>query len=355
MQDIIKKSIWKIYAVQKCYSIISVLNINLQIKRNKNTIFVFGAPNHSNMGDQAQTYCIEQLIKKNYPDYQIIISTTDKLYNCNYYVLRHIRKNIRINDKIFLHSGYHTTDLYPMEDLVQQKVIQLFPDKKIIIFPQTVNYISDEEKEKASQVYDSENVIFLARDKVSYQNILNMVSKPRVFVFPDVVTTMIGQFTYSVMREGILLCMRNDKESLYDKICISAWKEKLCKYGDVSITDTTISVPAKKIRKNRKKCLEEIWKKYANYKLIITDRYHGIIFSLIAGTPVIVLPSADHKLVSGVDWFVDVFHGYVRYVEDISQLENIVEEMLACKYDYCLTKYFCSNYYDHLKSIIETN
>lgn len=352
--DELKKQIWELHIVQKCYPLVYKISIMRQIKKDKNVIFLFGAPSHSNMGDQAQTYCIQRWIRKNYPDDQVIIINTDKLYNFDYYVLKYIRSIIRSNDKIFLHSGYHTTDLYPMEDSVQRKTIELFHDKKIVIFPQTVNYISDVEKKKASKVYNSENVVFLARDNISYQNIRHMVSKPHIYVFPDVVTTMIGQYRYSNQRAGILLCMRNDKESLYDKSWLTTWTNKLCKLEKISITDTTINISAKRISKNRKKYLEAIWRQYSNFKLVITDRYHGTIFSLIAGTPVIVLPSTDHKLESGVDWFADMLGDYVRYVNDMSQLEDVVKEMLKHKYDHSMPKYFSSNYYDHLKTIIET-
>ncbi|WP_082026255.1 polysaccharide pyruvyl transferase family protein [Prevotella pectinovora] len=43
-----------------------------------------------------------------------------------------------------------------------------------------------------------------------------------------------------------------------------------------------------------------ILQQFAKYQVVITDRYHGTIFSQIVNTPVIVISSTDHKLRSGV-------------------------------------------------------
>ena len=60
--------------------------------RKYKTIFLFGSPGHSNMGDQAQTYCIQKWLERNYVDYQLInltlITSTERVINC-------IRKNIK--------------------------------------------------------------------------------------------------------------------------------------------------------------------------------------------------------------------------------------------------------------------
>ena len=59
-------------------------------------LFVFGAPFHSNLGDQAQSYCIEQWAKKNYPDYNIWIFDTMFVSFNDYQLLNVIRKLIRL-------------------------------------------------------------------------------------------------------------------------------------------------------------------------------------------------------------------------------------------------------------------
>lgn len=52
----------------------------------------------------------------------------------------------------------------------------------------------------------------------------------------------------------------------------------------------------------------------SHYKVVITDRYHGTIFSLIANTPVIIIKSTDHKVTTGADWFKGIYDDYVYVI-----------------------------------------
>ena len=92
---------------------------------------------------------------------------------------------------------------------------------------------------------------------------------------------------------------------------------------------------------------------YSKFQLIITDRYHGTIFSLIAGTPVIVLKTTDHKLSSGVKWFPQDFKDYIEFVENIDSVYDTAQEILSKKLTHQLPPYFKQNYYDKLKKILE--
>ena len=316
--------------------------------------FVFGTPYHSNAGDQAQTYCIEKWLKNNYPNYRVIIFNTDALTWNNYAQLKIIKKAIKKSDLIFLHSGYHTTDLYMLEENMQRKVIEIFNKKQIVILPQTILYKNHDEKEKAIKVYNSHpDLLMMCRDEVSYSIAERIFTNCRKVLFPDIVTTMIGTKSYNSERKGILLCVRNDQEALINENDMATLVDKLSQTDFVEITDTTLSIDGGEFCKNREQILEKIWEKYAHYKVVITDRYHGTIFSLIANTPVIVMPSNDHKLESGVRWFPDSFTDYVKYVSDVNKISDVVKDMYKIKYDYKLPNYFNDKYYDNLKSIIE--
>ena len=335
--------------INKYYNIREIIGYLLH----KNA-FVFGAPFHSNAGDQAQTYCIERWIKYNYPKYSVRIFNTDVLALDDYKKLKLIRKIIKKNDLIFLHSGYHTTDLYMLEEHTQRKVVQLFPDKKIVILPQTIYYKNHIEEKKAINIYNNHpNLLLMCRDDVSYNIAERIFPNCKLILFPDIVTTLSGTQTYNSERAGILLCVRNDQEALLKKNELDLLVKELSHIDKVQITDTTLSISGYEFSENREKILKEIWKKYSQYKVIVTDRYHGTIFSLIANTPVIVMPSTDHKLSSGVKWFPKSFNDYVHYVDDFSNIINVVEKVYNKKYDYKLPNYFNKKYYSELKSIIE--
>ena len=324
--------------------------------KSKKKIYLFGAPFHCNMGDQAQTVCIEEWLRANYPGYEIIVLETMIAGKWDYKIVKKIRKNIGKDDLIFLHSGYHTTDLYMLEENLQRKVIEMFPDYRIVAFPQTIYYKEQKEQKKASQIYNSHpNITILCRDSTSYETAKKIFANDKLYLFPDIVTTKIGNIKESDSRTGVLFCMRNDKEALYEKSEIAGLRKRIEKYEKTDITDTTIDISINEIRKNRKEILENIWKEYGRYKLVITDRYHGTIFSLIAGTPVIVLSSTDHKLKSGVEWFPPSFSQYIKYAETLDEAYNQAVEMLNIKHRSQIESYFKDNYYDKLKNILENN
>ena len=326
------------------------LNLNSNIRR----IFLFGAPFHSNMGDQAQTLCSLVWLKKNYPEYNLYVFNTKEVINLDYRLLKLIKKNIGSKDKIFLHSGYHITDLYMKEENMNRKVIEIFSNNKIVILPQTILFQNENERNKTIDIYNKhKDLTILCRDDLSYETAKRMFTNCKLLKYPDIVTILIGTKEFKNDKKGILLCMRNDKEAFYSKEDIEKLREKLEKIDKTDITDTTIDLNADYISQNRSKVINDILNSYSSYEVIITDRYHGTIFSLIANTPVIVLSSTDHKLSSGVNWFPESFKEYIRYVNNIDDVPTCVEIILKRNYDYQLPNYFNEQYYDKLKSILE--
>lgn len=338
-----------------------IFNYRKEIKKVKDSsrtqkpkIYLFGAPLHTNMGDNAQTICAQRWIEKYYKGYDLYIFDTVSCIRFNNYIIKKIAKKINDNDIIFLHSGYHTTDLYMDEENMQRAVIELFPNNKIILLPQTILYKNEEEKKKSMAIYNNhKDIHMLCRDEISYETAKQIFNNCKLLKFPDIVTTLIGTKKFNYKREGILMCLRNDKESKYGKENLKNIIEKLNVYGEIKFTDTTIDKDLSEVQKNKEKIINEIIEDYSKYKVIITDRYHGTIFSLIANTPVLVLSSTDHKLESGVKWFPKEFSNYVKYVKKIEDIPKQVERVFNTKYEYELSPYFNVEYYDKLKELIE--
>lgn len=310
--------------------------------------YVFGAPLQRNMGDQAQSYCIAKWIHENYKEYKIKIivipHTTNRL-------IKFIKKTIKDNDKIFFHSGYHLTDLYNVKE-IYFKCIHSFNEKEIICFPQTVYFKETNNLLTTANEYNShKNIILLCRDEQSY-NIAKKVFNIKLLLFPDIVTSLIGKYQFENKREGVLFCIRNDVESLYSKEQIKALKNRFsCR---TETTDTTITIDPYYIVKHRIEILENILNYYSTFKVIITDRYHGTIFSLISNTPVIVISSTDHKLSSGVKWFPKhIFGDYITYASNLNEAyeKALILTKKAIKYQ--LPPYFENEYFSKLKDIID--
>ena len=185
-----------------------------ELKKNEHNIILFGSPYHSNMGDHAQTYCILNWLKSNYPGYKVHVFT---LLDCDESLYSSIRKNIKKDDKIFFHSGYHLTDIYREQD-VYVRIAELFPDYKITIFPQTINYLDKKNEDITANIFNKHgNINLLCRDEISYKTAQSKFQRCKLYLYPDIVTSLIGTRKFYHQRNGILFCMRNDREAFYNK------------------------------------------------------------------------------------------------------------------------------------------
>lgn len=326
-----------------------------KIQPQKN-IFYFGVPMHSNLGDLAQYICICDWIKKNYPDYNVV-EIDSKVFMDSHSRLRYkLRNKIKKGDLILFQSGYCTQDLGGVEDLMHQAVMQDYPDNHLLMMPQTVFFESSARKKQASTIYDAhQHLLFLARDQVSFKMAQEMFPHRKVYAFPDIVTTMIGKYHFSEKRSGILLCTRNDGEKYYSNNEIEKLAKELQKFDAVEQTDTTVPESLNANTPHLREFVESYIKNFAQYRLIITDRYHGTIFSLIAQTPVIVLKTTDHKVRTGVDWFKGVYDQGVAYAETLDDALALAENFLSKNFHPNNEPYFEKNYYDRLKGLFEAS
>ena len=321
-------------------------------KNENNKIFYIGIPVHSNLGDLAQGVCIRRWIKENYPDCLVVEIETNMLVNTYFSALGMLKKAYKNGDIIIFQSGYTTTDLGGYADEMHRAVMKVLPDANMLMMPQTIFFEKEENKKRTSVCYNKmKNMLFLARDKVSYSYAQEMFPDINIDLFPDIVTTMIGTKKFNYTRDGILFCTRDDGEKFYSDTEISGLMEKCKAFAPVDQTDTTKNENVKDIVKNAEDVINHEIDTYAHYKLIITDRYHGTILSLAAGTPVIIIKTTDHKVVTGADWFKGVYDDYVFVVSNLDEACELAKELVNKEYKNKLEPHFKSEYYDKLKTI----
>lgn len=321
-----------------------------------NRIFYLGITNHSNLGDMAQYYCIHAWILQNYPAVKLYEFEADVVVDQHFGFVERLKSIWTKSDMIIFQSGYTTQDLGGVHDLMHRLIIENLPDAKILMMPQTIFFQNAENKLKTSKSYNkANNMLFLARDNISYKMAIEMFPDISVKSFPDIVTTLIGQFCFNYERNGILICRRNDGEKFYTEEQISQLKMKLSDLEPVSVSDTTIKKSYRTIRKNLKGFIEGTIADYSKYKLIITDRYHGTIFSLAANTPVIVIKTTDHKVTTGVDWFNGIYDNYVFKADSLEDVVLLTKKVLSYNYDYSLSSYFDREYYWKLRTLFDSS
>lgn len=343
----------KEYNRNKCYAIGAIKKL-LEVDITQKRIWYFCVPTHSNLGDQAQACCIEKYFRKFFSDHIVFKLSNNAFDFYEEKILMILKEKIKETDLIFFQSGYTFTGIHPYENM-HRKIVENFPYNKIVFLPQTVKFKNQKILENVQNFYGKyDNIYFFARDKISYDIYKSIFPEHRnVHCFPDIVTTEIGNYDFNNNeRNGILLCVRNDVEKLYSFREISLFKEKLQKIAKVSLSDTNSETKENSLKEYWKK-IEETIDDYAQYQVIITDRYHGTIFALIANTPVIILKTTDHKVVTGADWFEGVYEDYVYVVNDLEEASQVAQQIVTGFEYRKLPSYFKEKYYDRLKDIIE--
>lgn len=324
--------------------------VNVKVS-NKNAIFLFCAPTHSNLGDQAQLMCWLKLFKEWYPNYEVITVSTK--YR-DFYTLRLIRDTIKRDDKIFIHSGYLIFDPHPELPFILD-VIRAFYDFPITILPQTINLMGEWYRQMVARQFSAHtNLTLICRDEISLKYAEDLFPNVKLKLMPDVVTSLIGDkdFMYNdYNRNGIMLCVRNDREKLYTSEQIDNFKIRFKGFKVVQV-DTTINLPIWVWEKKRESLIRNTIKQFSHYKVIITDRYHGTIFSLIANTPVIVLSSTDHKLSSGVNWFPkDIFGDMIHFALSLDDAFTLANKILNNCATISNPSYLRDKYYNNKHNI----
>lgn len=318
-------------------------------------VFYLGITAHSNLGDMGQYYCIHNWILQNYPTYKLIEVEADTVVDKQYGFLELLEKQYDSDDVIVFQSGYTTQDLGGVHDLMHRMVIETLPDARILMMPQTIFFQHEENKLRSSRIYNkAHKMLFLARDRVSYGIAKEMMPDVNVKLFPDIVTSLIGKYKFSHNRHGVSLCRRNDGEKFYLEEELSSLIRKIEQITTVTVSDTTIKIPFKELRNNPQRYIERQIEYFSRFEVVITDRYHGTIFALAAGTPVVIIKTNDHKVVTGADWFKGIYDGYIYVAKDLDDAFQTASSIREKHLDYRLQPIFAAQYYGKLKEIFES-
>ena len=324
------------------------------IKETDKIIMYCGVCESSNMGDLAQTYCTHKWLSENYSDYFVIDCKSSLIMDDNIFI-DSIKPIVNKEVLFFFQSGYNTHDLGGWEDLMHQKIISNFPDNIMIMLPQTVYFKSIERKNQCSKVYNSHSkLLFFARDYQSEIIAKEMFPSLRVEYLPDIVSSLIGRFNFSQSeRNKILLCRRHDVEQYYSENDYKEMESILSKIDITEVEDTILTDRNKKINANIENYIRQLVDHFATYKLVVTDKFHGLIFSLISNTPVIVIKTKDHKVTAGYELFHRHFPENVFYADDMKEIATIASGILNNSKYNRLDSYYYERYYKNLKQVID--
>jgi pyruvyl transferase EpsI len=303
-------------------------------------------PRWKDIGDHAQTIAIRQWIEKHYPGVPVIEIDKDKSRR----YINALKKLTDPEDLILLQSGGNLGDRGMWSESIRRLIIQSFPDNMIVSLPQTVFFSDTEkgrmEKQNTIRIYgEHKNLTIFVRDPKSEVNAREMFPKARIFCMPDFVLSLKPKLSQGINNpKKVLLVIRKDNESFIGPEKRKALSE-LIHYRS-EYFDTVNRDPVKE--KIRDDVLEKCLDVFRSYDAVVTDRFHGLIFSVICHRPCVALRSIDHKLTSGIHWFKSV--KFVRFADDISDVPGLLEECLYVE-DFEIPD-FESVYFDTMPELI---
>lgn len=329
-----------------CFMIIDfwmILKIIILSALYKNKMYIFGTPIHGNIGDQAIIIAEREFMKDNFPKLKVI-EVESKLVT----KFSKILKNIIGNTTILIHGGGFLGTIWMNEEEMFRTTVKTFTENKIIVFPQTVYFSNDNQgkeilKESRTIYSSHKKLVICCREQYSYDFMKKEMPECNVILVPDMVIYL-KAIRNIEDKQDVLFCIRNDREKVnYD---LSIIESKIEKQYNIDYTDTVI--PKKIFPYNRRKILDNKLEQFTKYKLIVTDRLHGMVFALLAQTPCIVLENKSYKVKGVYEWIKEA-----KYIKlcDIKKIdENIVNQLVSIEnYEYNREKII-----KEYKSLVET-
>ncbi|MGV3016640.1 polysaccharide pyruvyl transferase family protein [Rothia sp. 88186D007BW] len=102
------------------------------------------------------------------------------------YIEQRVVNSLSPDIPILLHGGGNMGDLWPAHEKFRQDVVELYPNRHIIILPQTIYFKSEINKNKAQEVYSKNtNVTIMVRDSGQIDKVQDMFPSNEIIYCPD--------------------------------------------------------------------------------------------------------------------------------------------------------------------------
>lgn len=307
-------------------------NTALRSNNSKKRIYYLLTPEHGNIGDAAIVCGTYHFLNTRFSEYEVIEYSNDE-YTVN---KQTIKKEIRAGDLIMIHGGGNLGDWYPELELNRHEIINTYFGIPIISMPQTISFNNRKNTDwllnDAKKTYSNKpNLLLVCRDDISLNFANSNFLNTKLFKCPDMALCYDDYFVNrKALNNKVLFCLRNDVEKNDSNNFIEEMKSFFDKKGlTIGITDTHITNDIK--IGHRDEVVIGKLNEFKKYDLIITDRYHGIIFSYLTDTPCIALGSKDHKVKENSKYFSET--KMVEFIEKYDEFEDAYDCICGKNYN----------------------
>lgn len=271
--------------------------LKVQRKKNEPLSIIFNGPVTGNLGDHAILFAEENYLNKQGKN-SISISAKEM----NIFFNTQMYKKIQPNDIVYITGGGNIGTLWRNEQDRINLILKTFKENQIIIFPQTIYYSQDEFGKMCLEIdkkffNECKNLKVYCRDRKSYEfakSILNVNCELK----KDMALTL-NYKNAKYKRKGVIFCFRNDKEKILSKETEKLFIDKIKKENPndkINFIDTLKTNRKEYSYKQAKKEFNKIIKQFQSAKLVVTDRLHGMILSVVTNTPCIAFNNSSGKV-----------------------------------------------------------
>lgn len=234
---------------------------------------------------------------------------------------------------IFIHGGGNFGDVWEEHQTFRERVLERFPDRRIVQFPQSIHYKSQQRLERSARIIERhKDFHLLVRDQES-KDFAEKHFQCHVGLCPDMAFA-IGSIKAASAKLPVLAMLRTDLEkareddlSAFPDIPVEDWITESSR--SVRMSKTIGSASATLAFKPEEKALRTLdaaahnrfrrgIRQISRARALVTDRLHVHICSLLIGRPHAVLDNSYGK----VRRFMSAFSGGTELSYPATSLED---------------------------------
>jgi exopolysaccharide biosynthesis predicted pyruvyltransferase EpsI len=250
---------------------------------------------------------------------------------------------------ILLHGGGNLGDLWPRLQRLRERVIQDFPHRAIVQLPQTIHFRDRGALARARDVFDAHPDLTIAVRDTASLDVARREFQCRTVLCPDMAFYLGDLSAPRKTDVDVLWLRRTDLEALPDKDAIDGAGTVVTDWLDARspvVRQVREAVqPFLRRHPRRLRMLRRYAEATFDYqararmnfgcrlltggKVVITDRLHGHILSVLLGIPHVVLDNSYGKLRHFHETWTRSMP-LVRWAESPAEARAAAEELLTC-------------------------
>lgn len=282
-------------------------------------------PTHGNLGDHAIAVAENRFLQHYFPQVPVVelpgfaFSSAAERYKA---LLDPGR------DTILITGGGFAGSLWEAEEYQIQLILHQLHSFRVIMLPQTVYFANDLDagaKQSVQGYCKADNLLLLAREQDTLDRVQHAMGRVRCQLMPDMVLFL----RYSgpqPRRGGVGLCLRHDKEGVLDSQAQTVLAQTVQNaFPTEFLTWTDTVLPQDVSIQERERAVQAKLEEFAGYRLMVTDRLHGMVFAALTGTPCLILDNCDHKVRGVYEWVRQ--NPYLLYLDAPDQMAQALQDI----------------------------